>query len=79
MNPMATLDFSAFEFPMNPADVTLMYNDVGVGYFLYRDPDFNSSKFLMPLKTPFFMPDMSFVDTAAASTGMRAGCPDAAS
>jgi hypothetical protein len=38
--------FSAFEFPMNPNDVTLMYNDVGVGYFLYRDPDFNSSKFL---------------------------------
>ena len=38
--------FSAFEFPMNPSDVTLMYNDFGVGYFLYRDPDFNSSKFL---------------------------------
>jgi hypothetical protein len=38
--------FSAFDFPMNPSDVTLMYNDVGVGYFAYRDPDFNSRKFL---------------------------------
>ena len=23
-----------------------MYNDVGIGYFLYRDPDLNSSNFL---------------------------------
>ncbi|WP_435009254.1 hypothetical protein P12x_000506 [Tundrisphaera lichenicola] len=38
--------FSAFEFPVDPADVTLAYNDVGAGYFLYQDPDPNSSKFL---------------------------------
>ena len=38
--------FSAFEFPVDPAEVTLAYNDVGMGYFLYRDPDLNSSNFL---------------------------------
>jgi hypothetical protein len=31
--------FSSFNFPVNNADVSLMYNDVGIGYFLYRDPD----------------------------------------
>jgi hypothetical protein len=29
--------FSAFSFPANPNDVTLAYNDLGVGYFLYQD------------------------------------------
>jgi hypothetical protein len=28
--------FSAFDFPSNNNDVTLMYNDVGMGYFAYR-------------------------------------------
>jgi hypothetical protein len=33
--------FSAFDFPGNIRDVTLMYNDVGLGYYLIRsdDPD----------------------------------------
>jgi hypothetical protein len=29
--------FSAFSFPAHPNDVTLAYNDLGVGYFLYQD------------------------------------------
>jgi hypothetical protein len=29
--------FSSFSFPMNPNDVTLFYNDLGLGYFLYQD------------------------------------------
>jgi hypothetical protein len=31
--------FSAFEFPVNPSQVTEMYNDVGMGYFLLRSSD----------------------------------------
>jgi hypothetical protein len=33
--------FSAFDFPGNIRDVTLMYNDIGIGYYLFRsdDPD----------------------------------------
>ena len=31
--------FTALEFPTNPTDVTLAYNDAGIGYFLLRDPD----------------------------------------
>ena len=31
--------FSAFEFPVNPAQATFMYNDVGIGYFLLRDTE----------------------------------------
>ncbi len=33
--------FSAMEFPVNPSQVTEMFNDIGVGYFLLRsdDPD----------------------------------------
>jgi hypothetical protein len=31
--------FSAFEFPVDPNDVTLAYNDAGLGYFLYQDTD----------------------------------------
>lgn len=38
--------FSSFSFPMNPNDVTLMYNDIGVGYFLYQDPNFNSNNWI---------------------------------
>lgn len=33
--------FSGFTFPMNPNDVSLIYNDVAVGYFLLRDPNPN--------------------------------------
>jgi hypothetical protein len=29
--------FSAFAVPLNPNDVSLYYNDVGLGYFLYQD------------------------------------------
>jgi hypothetical protein len=29
--------FSAFAFPINPNDVSLIYNDAGLGYFLYQD------------------------------------------
>jgi hypothetical protein len=31
--------FSGFSFPINPNDVTLIYNDVAVGYYLLRNPD----------------------------------------
>ena len=31
--------FSAFEFPVNPNQVTEMYNDIGMGYFVYRAND----------------------------------------
>jgi hypothetical protein len=31
--------FGALDVPVNNADVTLLYNDVGVGYYLYRDND----------------------------------------
>jgi hypothetical protein len=31
--------FSAFDFPANSRDVTLMYNDFGIGYYLFRSPD----------------------------------------
>jgi hypothetical protein len=29
--------FSSFAFPINPNDVSLIYNDAGIGYFLYQD------------------------------------------
>jgi hypothetical protein len=31
--------FSAFDFPSNFRDVTLMYNDIGVGYYVFRSDD----------------------------------------
>src|SRR5262245_34590916 len=31
--------FSAIDIPMDTSDVTLMYNDVGIGYFLYHAPE----------------------------------------
>ena len=31
--------FSALDVPVNFTDVTLVYNDLGLGYFVYRDPD----------------------------------------
>lgn len=31
--------FSAFDFTSNSRDVTLMYNDVGIGYYLFRAQD----------------------------------------
>jgi hypothetical protein len=31
--------FNGLDFPSNNADVTLMYNDFGFGYFLYQNPD----------------------------------------
>src|SRR5271157_4440819 len=31
--------FSAFEFPVNQIQVTEMYNDIGMGYFVYRAND----------------------------------------
>ncbi len=34
--------FNGFCFPMNPNDVTTIYNDVAVGYYLLRDPDSRS-------------------------------------
>ncbi len=29
--------YSALDIPMNSSDVTMWYNDLGIGYFLYRD------------------------------------------
>ncbi len=31
--------FNGFNFPTNNADVSLMYNDIGIGYFVYRTND----------------------------------------
>lgn len=31
--------FSAFDFPANPNDVTIMYNDAAIGYFVYRSDE----------------------------------------
>ncbi len=31
--------FTGFIFPSNPNDVTLLYNDIGIGCFLVRNPD----------------------------------------
>jgi hypothetical protein len=31
--------FSGFDFPANNADVTLMFNDVGIGYFVFQNTD----------------------------------------
>ena len=31
--------FTGFNFAINPNDVTLFYEDVGVGYYVYRNPD----------------------------------------
>jgi hypothetical protein len=31
--------FSALDVPVNYSDVTLVYNDLALGYFAYRDPD----------------------------------------
>jgi hypothetical protein len=31
--------FTALDIPVDPTDATLLYNDVGLGYFLYRSPD----------------------------------------
>jgi hypothetical protein len=31
--------FSGFSFAINPNDVTMIYNDVGMGYFVYRNRD----------------------------------------
>jgi hypothetical protein len=43
--------FSGFDFPANNADVTLMYNDIGLGYFVYRDED--RSHFLTAIAPTF--------------------------
>jgi hypothetical protein len=34
--------FSGFSFSANPNDVSFIYNDVAVGYYLYRNPDSRS-------------------------------------
>ncbi len=43
--------FSGFDFPANNADVTLMYNDIGIGYFLYQNPD--TSRFITAIAPTF--------------------------
>jgi hypothetical protein len=43
--------FSGFDFPVNNADVSLMYNDIGVGYWLYRNSD--RSRFLTAIAPTF--------------------------
>jgi hypothetical protein len=45
--------FSAIEFPVNPAQVTYMYNDVGLGYFVLRAPDSDTTRFLTGLAPTF--------------------------
>ena len=34
--------FEAIDVPLDPHDVTELFNDVGIGYYLYRDPTLNS-------------------------------------
>ncbi len=43
--------FSSISVPTNPNDVTLWYNDNGLGYFLYRTTDYNR---LITLVAPTF-------------------------
>jgi hypothetical protein len=31
--------FEAIDVPTDPNDVTIQYNDIGIGYFIYRDPN----------------------------------------
>jgi hypothetical protein len=31
--------FEAIDVPTDPNDVTMLYNDIGIGYFVYRSPD----------------------------------------
>jgi hypothetical protein len=34
--------FSGFSFPANPSDVSFIYNDIGIGYYLLRSQDRNA-------------------------------------
>jgi hypothetical protein len=43
--------FSAFDIPTDVRDTTLWYNDVGIGYFIYRTPDY--SRFLTAVAPAF--------------------------
>ena len=43
--------FTAIEFPVNPDQVTYMYNDIGMGYFLFRDRE--SDRFLTAVAPTF--------------------------
>jgi hypothetical protein len=43
--------FSGFDFPANNADVTFMYNDVGLGYLLYQNTD--TSRFITMIAPTF--------------------------
>jgi hypothetical protein len=33
--------FSSVDVPLNPNDVTMMYNDLGMGYYVYRSDDYS--------------------------------------
>ena len=65
--------FSAFDFPANYRDVTLMYNDIGMGYYVFRsdDPmDFISAfapTFEVHVNTPFTHNDWRNRDDIAAT------------
>ena len=43
--------FSGFDFPANNADVTLIYNDIGMGYLVYQNPD--TSRFITAIAPTF--------------------------
>src|SRR5262249_22780696 len=43
--------FTGFNFPANNNDVSVIYNDIGIGYFLIRNPDRNA--FLSALAPTF--------------------------
>ena len=43
--------FSGFDFPADNADVSLIYNDIGMGYFLYRNQD--TSRFITAIAPTF--------------------------
>ncbi len=38
MNRFWIHGFTSMEFPMNPADVTMLYNDIGIGTYFYQAP-----------------------------------------
>jgi hypothetical protein len=47
------IGFSSVSVPTGRRDVTMLYNDLGIGYFLYRDPDPNSNGLIKAI-SPIF-------------------------
>ena len=63
--------FSAIEIPTTPLDVTIFYNDIGVGYNLYRDNTPGPGRFLTGIVPTFEV----HVNTPLNHRGFRLGDP----